>query len=156
MPGRRIRRDQPRQLVSEPADDRSRPRDVQPSQQPVGEQARQDVVDHEAEIYDRRDRQDEAQERSRVEDVAMAGGDEGQPAEQLRIPQRHVAEAVPPLGAPEAERVARRVLVAPWRGEPLALEHRQREQRHPEREPTAGRERGALRFVHPRPPWSVP
>ncbi len=70
-------------------------------------------MNHEAEIHDRRDGQDEAQEGGRVEDVAMTGGDERQPAEQLWIPQRHVSKAVPPLGTPEAERVTRRMLVAP-------------------------------------------
>src|SRR5216117_525386 len=90
---------------------------MQSPQQPVGEEPGEDVVQDEVEVHHRLDREDETQEGCRVEDVTVPGGDERQAPEQLRIPQRHVSQAVPPLGAPRPEGVAGRVLVAPGRGQ---------------------------------------
>ena len=78
-------------------------------------------MQHEVEVHDRRDREDEAQERRRIEDVPVACGDERQPAEQFGVPEGHVPKAVPPLGAPGAKRVAGRVLIAARGSQPLSL-----------------------------------
>ena len=121
VPRRRIGGHESGQLVGEPGDHRAGPGHVQAPQQPIGEKTREDVVQHEVEVHDRRDWEDEAQERRRVEDVPVACGDERQPAEQFGVPERHVPQAVPPLGAPGAKRITGRVLVAARGSQPLSL-----------------------------------
>src|SRR5207249_705162 len=73
---------------------------MQPPQQPIGEEPGEDVVQDEAEIHHCLDGENETQEGCRVENVTVPGGDERQTPEQLRAPQRHVSQTVPPRGSP--------------------------------------------------------
>ncbi len=147
VPGRGVRGQEAGQLVREAAGDRAGPGEPEAPEQQVGEQARRDEVDHEVEIHDGLDGQQQPEERRRVEDVAVAGAHERHAAEQLGLPQRHVPEALPPLGAPGPEGVAGRDLVAHRVGEPLPRQHGQREDRHPQGEEPGRHERGVPRLV---------
>src|SRR5207245_3956992 len=88
----------------------------------LGEHPCQDEVQDEAKVDHHLDGEDETEERRRVENVAVSGSDERQSPEQFGIPQRHMAEAMPPFGAPVAGGIAGGVLVAPRGSEPFPLQ----------------------------------
>src|SRR2546425_12483365 len=146
VPRRGVRGNQPRQLVGEPRDDRSGPGYPEAPEQEVGEQAGEDVMYEEAQVSRRGDRDDKAQQPGGVESVPVARG-ERQASEHLGVPQRKVAQAPEPLGAPGVPREASRVLITPRVSEPQPAEHRQRPERRPEGECRRGEERGTTRLV---------
>ena len=95
-------------------------------------------MDDEPEVHRDVGRQDESEPSGRIQQVTAHAGDERHAAEDLRVPQGHVAEPLPPLGGPGAVRVAGRVLVVVHGGEERTAEHRERHERDPEDE-TRGR-----------------
>ena len=149
MSGLGVRGDEPRQLIRHATDHRATPRHLEPAQQQVHEDAGQDVVNEESDVHHGGRRQNEAEKCCRVQNVPGAERAHiGHPAEDLGIPQRHVSQTPPPLGAPATEGQAGCDLVAERPGEPLPPQHRQAQDRDPQREDTGRDQRGATGLVN--------
>src|SRR2546430_8229915 len=74
-------------------------------------------------------------------------GDVWKSPEDHRIPERDMTSRAPLLRLPRVEGVTARVLVAFWRREPAAAEHRQRQDHDEQRGDAEGREVRATRDV---------
>src|SRR6266480_4643860 len=144
---RGVRGNQAGELVGQPSDHRSGPSDPEAPQEQVREQTGKDVVQREAQVACRRDRYDEAQQPGGIEDVPAARRHERHAAEDFRIPEREVAAALEPLGAPGVERQAGGVLIAPLAREPHPGEHGKRQEQRPQGEGGSRDQRGTTRFV---------
>jgi hypothetical protein len=152
------RADHTGELIRHTSNYASGPADREPPEQEVREESGQHVVDQETEVHGGRGRQGEAQPGGGIEDVAVLGGNERQPTEDLGIPQRNVTGGPPLLRQPCTEGVAGGVLVAPGTRQELPREHGKRQDRHAEEQDPQRGEMWSRRFKRLRrqhlPPWA--
>ena len=87
----RVRNHDARQLIREPADHGTDPRNLESSQKQEREETSHDVVQNKAEVGDLVGREEPAQEGRRIQHVPVRHGrDVGQPIHDHRVPQRQV------------------------------------------------------------------
>src|SRR5439155_11839706 len=95
----------------------------------------------------RRDRKDKTQQPGGIENVPATGGDERHPPENLRVPERQVAGALEPRGAPRVKWQAGGVLIAQLAREPHPRDHGKGQEHRPHGERRGGNQIGATRLV---------
>gem|GEM_PF-5946102 len=139
--------DHPGELIGEPADHRSGPRDAQRPQKGVHEEAGQHVMDGEAEIHRHVGREHEAQKRGGIEDVPVHPANEREPAVDLGIPEGHVPQRTPLVGGPDPERIPGGVLIVVTRRHKRSPEHGERKDEDEQGKDSSRGESGSPRSV---------
>ena len=150
VPGTHLGGEYPGELVGEAAGDRRDPREPEPSQQRVHRAPREDQMAPEGQVGGEIERQEPAEPRRRIEDVAVHPAHVRQPAEYVWVPERNRMVLAPVLRPEVPERPARQIVVGSdddLGGEDRPVERERRRHEHREGDhPPATRLHGSTGF----------